>query len=85
MGVPTMLPDIMASGLQKPRSVIFARFCLSSWRKPVSINLRVNLTQTRELELTPTLRENKRSDEKHRFAKGEGKGVLLDSPEHFSA
>lgn len=27
-----MLPDIMASGLQKPRSVIFARFCLSSWR-----------------------------------------------------
>lgn len=30
MGVPTMLPDIMASGLQKPRSVIFARFCLSS-------------------------------------------------------
>lgn len=30
MGVPTMLPDIMASGLQKPRSVIFARFCLSN-------------------------------------------------------
>lgn len=30
MGVPTMLPDIMASGLQKPRSVILARFCLSS-------------------------------------------------------
>lgn len=32
MGVPTMLPDIMASGLQKPRSVIFARFCLSNWK-----------------------------------------------------
>lgn len=33
MGVPTMLPDIMASGLQKPRSVIFARFCLSNFRE----------------------------------------------------
>lgn len=33
MGVPTMLPDIMASGLQKPRSVIFARFCLSNWKR----------------------------------------------------
>lgn len=49
------------------------------------MNLRVNLTRTQELELTPTLRENKRSDEKHRIAEREGKGVLLDSPEHFSA
>lgn len=31
IGVPTMLPDIMASGLQNPRSVILARFCLSSY------------------------------------------------------
>lgn len=30
IGVPTMLPDIMASGLQNPKSVILARFCLSS-------------------------------------------------------
>lgn len=30
MGVPTILPDIIASGLQKPKSVIFARFCLSN-------------------------------------------------------
>lgn len=30
MGVPTMLPDIIASGLQKPKSVILARFFLSS-------------------------------------------------------
>lgn len=30
MGVPTMLPDIMASGLQNPKSVILARSCLSS-------------------------------------------------------
>lgn len=30
IGVPTMLPDIMASGLQNPKSVILARFCLSN-------------------------------------------------------
>ena len=30
IGVPTMLPLIMASGLQKPRSVILPRFCLSN-------------------------------------------------------
>lgn len=33
MGVPTMLPDIIASGLQNPKSVILARFCLSSCQK----------------------------------------------------
>lgn len=31
IGVPTMLPLIIASGLQKPRSVNLARFSLSSW------------------------------------------------------
>lgn len=33
MGVPTILPDIMASGLQNPKSVILARFFLSSCRR----------------------------------------------------
>lgn len=33
IGVPTMLPDIMASGLQKPRSVIFALSCLSNLKR----------------------------------------------------
>ena len=33
MGVPTMDALIIASGLQKPRSVILPRFTSSSWRE----------------------------------------------------
>lgn len=44
IGVPTMLPDIMASGLQNPKSVILARFCLSSCQQS-----RVRVTPCRVL------------------------------------
>jgi hypothetical protein len=33
IGVPTILPLIMASGLQNPKSVIFALFSLSSCKE----------------------------------------------------
>lgn len=37
IGVPTMLPDIIASGLQNPRSVSFPRFLSSSCDKRHSL------------------------------------------------
>lgn len=49
MGVPTMLPDIMASGLQKPRSVIFARFCLSNCPQETLVNASGEITWRKSL------------------------------------
>lgn len=49
MGVPTMLPDIMASGLQNPKSVILARSCLSSCQQS-----RARVSLRRSLHAAPT-------------------------------
>lgn len=51
IGVPTMLPDIMASGLQNPKSVILARFCLSNCQQS---RARVTLCLTLHVALSCT-------------------------------
>lgn len=81
MGVPTMLPDIMASGLQKPRSVIFARFCLSSCpqKRAALHEPEISSEKTHSDALMP----EKQHCTSHAFTSGSEPHV--SSPEHFSA